>query len=123
MLEVAIEAADWATRNQEPCGIVSCRDARLHREFTGPLWCLLEVYQATWREKYADVARRSLNWLLRLLDKGRYPDSVFTRGERGDEAVVEPYISPVAQNRDVYHMYAGALRLSDSQALGCIPRI
>jgi len=118
LLEVALEVADWAVRTQEPCGIISCRKGTLHREFTGPLWCLLEVYQATWIQKYGDLAERSLNWFLRTLpEPGRYPVSVYTRGERGDEAVVEPASGPSGHARDVYHLFAIALRLFNSKPL------
>ncbi|GAG44816.1 unnamed protein product, partial [marine sediment metagenome] len=117
LLEVARETADWAVRNQETCGIISCRQGTLFREFTGPLWCLLEVYQATWEERYGEVARRSLNWLLRALPApGRYPRSVYTRGDRGDEAVVEKELDSIGAC-DEYHLFAIALRLFDSKTL------
>ena len=118
MLEVAREAADWAVRNQEPSGIVSCRDYALHREFTGPLWTLLEVYQATWEERYGELARRSLNWLLRTLPRpADYPVSVYTRGPRGDEAVIEPPSGPFGHARDLYYLFMIATRIFDSPTL------
>jgi hypothetical protein len=118
LLEVAQEVADWAVRSQENCGIISCRNGVLHREFTGPLWSLLEVYRITWEEKYWDVAGRSINWFLRTIkEPGTYPVSVYTRGERGDEAVIEPYDGPLGHARDVYHLYLSALRLTDSKKL------
>ncbi|HRU07389.1 MAG TPA: glycoside hydrolase family 127 protein, partial [Candidatus Brocadiia bacterium] len=105
LLDVAREYADWVVRTQEPCGIVSCREGVLHREFTGPLWNLLEVYEATWEERYGDVARRSLNWFLRTLPApGEYPISVYTRGDRGDEAVVEPSGGYTGHARDIYRI-------------------
>ncbi|MSS70538.1 MAG: hypothetical protein EXS64_03515 [Candidatus Latescibacteria bacterium] len=91
MYDIAIEVADWAVNTQEPAGVVSCRRGALAREFIGPLNCLMEAYAATWMPKYGDLARRSLNWLLRTQEVvGVYPISVYTRGERGDEAVIEP---------------------------------
>ncbi|MFH1615931.1 MAG: hypothetical protein ABIG61_12715 [Planctomycetota bacterium] len=118
LLEVARETADWAVRTQEPCGIISDRNWPLHREVTGPLWRLLDVYQATWEQKYADVAERSLNWFLRTLPQaGKYPVSVYTRGERGDEAVVEPTSGCTGHSREVYYLLEIALRLFDSKTL------
>lgn len=118
LLEVALEVADWAVRTQEPCGIISCRNGVLHREFTGPLWCVIEAYRATWMEEYGDLAERSLYWFLRTLPRpGYYPVSVYTRGDRGDEAFVEPECTPLAGARDVYHLFSAALRLFDSQRL------
>lgn len=118
LLDVAEEVAGWAVRTQEPAGIISCRNGTLHREFAGPLWGLLEVYQATWNEAYGDLAQRSLNWFLRALPApGRYPLSVYTRGDRGDEAVVEPDCPPSGHARDMYHVFAIGMRLFPSQAL------
>lgn len=118
MLDVAIEAADRVVRTQEPAGILSCRDRRLHREFTGPLSILLDPYQATWAEKYGELARRSLNWLLRTVpEPGRLPNSVFTRGEQGDEAVVQPPCLPEVAWGNKYHVYEPVLRLFPSQTL------
>ena len=37
LLDVALEAADRVVRTQEPVGILSNRERRLHRAFTGPL--------------------------------------------------------------------------------------
>ena len=91
LLDVALEVADWAVRWQEPCGIISNRQAALHREITGPLWCVIEAYKATWAPKYGDLARRTLNWFLKTQPKpGDFPVSVYTRGDLGDEAWVEP---------------------------------
>ena len=118
LLEVAKETADWCVRMQEPCGVISCRNGVLHREFTGPLWNLLEVYQATWEEKYGALARRSLNWFLRTLpEPGNYPVSVYTYGERGDEAVVEPPGGCTGHARDMYYLFEIAYRLFPSQTL------
>ena len=117
MLEVAEEVADWAVRNQEDCGIISCRNGRLHREFTGPLWCLLEVYRVTWKESYGDLARRSMNWFLRTLKNGRYPTSVYTRGVRGDEADIEPIDHLHHHARNISHILSYAHRLFNSKAL------
>ena len=117
-LEVACEAADWVVRTQEPAGILSCRNAALHREFTGPLNILLDLYQATWREAYGWLAERSLNWFLAALPgPGHYPVSLYTRGERGDEAVVEPAVPPVGHARDMYPIFAAGLRLFPSERL------
>ena len=58
------------------------------------------------------LAGRSLNWLLRTVTKpGRLPNSVFTRGERGDEAVVQPPCLPDVAWGNKYHVYEAALRL------------
>ncbi|MDA0335724.1 MAG: hypothetical protein O2782_11200, partial [bacterium] len=117
-LEVAVAAADWVVRTQEPAGILSCRDAALHREFTGPLTILLDVYQATWHEQYGMLAERSLHWFLQALPKpGYYPVSLYTRGPRGDEAVVEPETPPVGHARDMYPIFAAGLRLFPSERL------
>lgn len=117
LLEVVQEVADWVVHSQEPAGILHC-SGTLHREFTGPLWNLLEAYQATWREEYGALAQRSLNWFLRTLPQpGHYPVSVFTRGTRGDEAVVQPPTAPAGHARDVYVLYSIAMRLFPSRAL------
>lgn len=117
-LEVAVEAADWVVRTQEPAGILSCRNAALHREYTGPLTILLDVYRATWRHQYGALAERSLNWFLRALPRpGHYPVSLYTRGARGDEAVVEPEVPPVGHARDMYPVFAAGLRLFPSDRL------
>jgi len=121
LLEVARENADWAVRFQEPCGVLSNREAALHREFTGPLWSVMEVYQATWQQRYGDLARRSLNWFLRTLpEPGRYPISVYTRGEMGDEAVVDPAVAAhecKGHPREIYPLFEIGQRLFDSQTL------
>jgi len=114
-LEVAVEAGDWVVRTQEPAWILSCRDGALHREFTGPLTILLDLYQATWREEYGWLAERSLHWFLQTLPRpGYYPVSLYTRGDRGDEAVVEPETPPVGHARDTYPVFAAGLRLFPS---------
>ena len=118
LLDVALETADWVVRTQTPCGIVSCGSGSLHREFTGPVWTAMEAFQATWKEKYGDVARRSLNWFLRVLPRpGHYPCTLGVCGERGDEAVVAPDGGPLGHARDVYALFEAALRLFDSRAL------
>ena len=111
LLDVAREVADWAVRNQEPCGIISNREQPLHRELTGPLWCVFEVYKATWERRYGDLARRTLHWFLKTQTRpGEFPISVYTRGALGDEAWVEaieskePYKGVVGQ-----HFTAGGL--------------
>ena len=118
LLSVARETADRLVRTQEPAGIISCRHGVLYREFTGPLWSLMEAYQATWDEEYGSLAQRSLNWFLRALPKpGLYPNSIFTRGERGDEAVVQPPCTPPQGATDRYYLFLIALRLFDSKKL------
>ena len=103
---------------EEPVGILSCRHGVLHREFTGPLSILTDVYQATWERKYGEVAERSLNWLLRASpEPGRLPNSVFTRGERGDEAVVQAPTLPEVAWGNKYHLYEPASRLYPSKTL------
>ncbi|OGG52223.1 MAG: hypothetical protein A3F84_20685 [Candidatus Handelsmanbacteria bacterium RIFCSPLOWO2_12_FULL_64_10] len=118
MYDIALEVADWAVNNQEPAGIISCRHGRLNREFTGPLNCVTEAYVATWMPKYGDLARRSLNWLLRTQEEvGIFPVSVFTRGERGDEAVIEPTDRPLSHSGTMYPTYYEGLRHFDSPLL------
>jgi len=116
--DIALEVADWAVSTQEPAGIVSCRSARLNREFTGPLVCVAEAYVATWMPKYGDLARRSLNWLLRTQEEvGTIGISVFTRGEMGDEAVIEPTDQPLSHGGIMYPIYYEGLRHFDSELL------
>ena len=118
LLEVALSAADWAVRSQEPAGIIRNRGSALHREFSGPLLSLLAAYQATWDPKYGDLARRSLNWLLRTQpEPGLIPMSVYTRGERGDEAHVQPADQPGQHAMAMYPLFHDALELFDSQLL------
>ncbi len=118
LLEVAREAGDRIVRLQEPAGILSCRHVGLHREFTGPLSMLLDVYQATWDEKYGVLAERSLNWLLRVSrEPGMLPNGIGTGGERGDEAMVSPEHFPEVAWGNKYHLYAPALRCFPSRPL------
>ncbi|MEX0776329.1 MAG: hypothetical protein WD042_11545 [Phycisphaeraceae bacterium] len=112
LLEVALESADWALRTSELAGIISNRGYALHREYTAPLICLLEAYQATWDDRYGDIALQSLNWLLDTAPRpGLLPISVFTCGERGDEAIVQPSDRPCCHYATVYPLYYDALRL------------
>ena len=118
LLDVALEAGDRIVRLQEPAGILSCRHVGLHREFTGPLSMLLDVYQATWDERYGVLAERSLNWLLRVVrEPGMLPNGIGTGGERGDEAMVSPDHFPEVAWGNKYHVYAPALRCFPSRAL------
>ncbi|MBI4244501.1 MAG: glycoside hydrolase family 127 protein [Planctomycetes bacterium] len=120
LLEVSLEVADWVIRWQEPCGIISNRDGALHREFTGPLWCLMEAYKATWETKYEDLARRSLNWFLKTQSKpGTFPISVYTRGERGNEAWVEPTDEPAVHQAagGIYEIFRDGMRFFPSRLL------
>jgi hypothetical protein len=90
IFDVCREVADWALSQQEPCGILANRSAALVREYTSPLANLLEFYQATWDERYVELAQRSLKWLLLVMpEPGCFMQSVFTAGEEGDEAEVE----------------------------------
>ena len=90
LFEVCREIADWALRHREPCGIVANRQGALVREFTTPVANLLEFYQATGERRYFEPARRSVKWLLRTMpEPGKFAQSVYTAGERGDEAEVE----------------------------------
>ena len=116
--ELALEAAECLLYDKlEPCGIVNSF-SRLYREFTGPLAILIEAYQLTWHEKYGEPARRSLAWLLRTVrTPGHLPGSVYTRGPRGTEAVVEPEFPPGAGACNPYHVFDPALRLFPSQTL------
>lgn len=118
ILDVACEAADNAVRTQEPAGILSCRHGVLHREFTGPLWSLMEAYRATWREDYGELASRSLAWFLRSIPApGMYPNSVFTRGERGDEAVVQGPCTPPQSATEKYYLFRMGMELFPSSVL------
>lgn len=89
IFDVCGEIADWVMAQQEPCGIFRNSGA-LVREFTTPVANLLEFYQATWDRRYFELARRSLRWLLKACpEPGSMPQSIYTGGERGDEAEVE----------------------------------
>lgn len=117
LLDVAREAADRVVRTQKPAGILSCGGS-LHREFTGPLSILMDMYQTTWEEKYGILAERSLNWLLRTVTvPGRLPNSMSTRGLRGDEAFVQSPCLPEVSWGNKYQLYEPALRLFPSAAL------
>ena len=112
LLDVALEVADWAVRNQEPCGIISNREGVLHRELTGPLWCVIEAYKATWNRMYGDLARRTLNWLLKTQrTPGEFPISIYTRGDTGDEAFVETVDISKGRYKDAVgqHFAAGGI--------------
>ena len=118
MREIALEPADRAVRIQEDAGIYSNRSRGLNREFSGPLLCLIEAYLDTWARKYGDLARRSLNWYLRTQDKpGSFPVSVYTRGDRGDEAVLEGEHQPHNYQGTLYPTYYEGLRLFESPLL------
>jgi hypothetical protein len=118
LLDVAREAADRVVSTQEPAGILSVRQGGLHRNFTGPLSILLDVYQATWEEQYGELARRSLNWMLRTVpEPGRLPNAIFTGGDRGDEAAVHPACLPEVAWGNKYQLYEPALRLINSKTL------
>ncbi len=116
--EIALEPADRAVRIQEDAGIYSNPTGTLNREFTGPLLCVIEAYLNTWGRKYGDLARRSLNWYLRTQDKpGSFPVSVYTRGDRGDEAVLEGEHQPHNYQGTLYPTYYEGLRLFESPLL------
>lgn len=118
MREIALEVADNAVRNQETAGIISNRRGRLNREYTGPLVCVIEAYLDTWAATYGDLARRSLNWLLRAQSRpGIFPISVYTRGARGGEALVEPSDEPLHHAGIVYPIFYEGLRHFDSPLL------
>ena len=118
LLDVATEAADHVIDTQEPSGIVSCRNGYMYREFAGPMSILMDVYQATWEQRYADTASRSLNWLLRTVPApGRFPYTILTRGDRGDEAFVQPPGWPEACYGNNFQIYDAALRLFASEPL------
>ncbi len=118
LLDVAKEAADRIVQTQEPAGILSCRHGYLHREFTGPLSILLDVYQTTWEEKYGILGEKSLNWMLRLIrTPGGMPNGIFTAGQRGDEGMVTLECFPEVAWGNKYHLYAPALRCFPSKAL------
>src|SRR5437870_4146156 len=118
MHEIGLEVADGAVRNQEKAGIISNRSKALNREFATPLLCVMEAYVDSWDRKYEDLARRSLNWFLRTQQSpGVFPTSVYTRGERGDEAVVVPSQNPVDLSAMVYPIFYEGLRHFDTPLL------
>ncbi|MFC1601087.1 hypothetical protein ACFL34_01895 [Candidatus Sumerlaeota bacterium] len=118
LLDVAREAGDCYVRTQEPAGILSCRTGWLHREFTGPLSILLDMYEATWEEKYGLLAEHSLSWLLRTVrTPGMLPNGIFMSGPRGNEAVVTFSHYPELAWGNKYHLYAPALRNFRSKEL------
>ena len=118
MREIALEPADWAVRHQEDAGIISCRNGVLNREFTGPLNCVIEAFLDTWAMKYEDLARRSLNWLLRAQESpGVWPRSVFTRGDRGDELHIDGEYAPLNHGGILYPIFYEGLRHFDSPLL------
>ena len=118
MREIALEPADRAVRIQEDAGIYSNPTGGLNREFSGPLLCVIEAYLDTWARKYGDLARRSLNWYLRTQDKpGSFPVSVYTRGDLGDEAVLEGEHQPHNYQGTLYPTFYEGLRLFESPLL------
>jgi hypothetical protein len=118
MREIGREVADGAVRSQEKAGIISNRTRRLNREFTSPILCLMEAYVDSWDATYGDLARRSLKWFMLTQEKpGLFPESVFTRGPLGDEAVVEPVPYPVALSAMSYPTFYEALRHFDEPLL------
>lgn len=118
LLDVACEAAERIVLTQEASGILSCRNGFLHREFTGPLSILLDVYEATWEEKYGVLAERSLSWLLRTVrTPGLLPNGIFMSGTRGNEAIVTPDFFPEVAWGNKYHLYSPALRNFRSKEL------
>jgi len=111
MKEIGLEVADWAVRTKEKAGIIKNRGGQLNREFTGPLVCVVEAYVATWKSEYGDLARRSLNWFLRTQKKpGIWATSVYTRGEQGDEAVIQGRYAPLNHGGIMYPIFYEALR-------------
>ncbi len=117
LLEVGLEVANGVLDKMVPCGILKSFSA-LYREFTGPLSILIQAYEATWHEKYGTPAARSLNWLLRTVrTPGWFPRSVYTRGARGDEAVVDAASPPGQGACDPYHGLDPALRIFPSRQL------
>ena len=63
-------------------------------------------------------ARRSFNWFLRAIpEPGLYPNSIFTRGQRGDEAVVQAPCTPPQSATEKYFLFRMGLRFFDSDAL------
>ena len=118
LLEVALEAADWAVRNQEPAGIITERRGGGKREFTGPLACVIEAYLVTWAEKYGGLARRSLNWLLKTQSvPGLIPSSAQTLGDLGEEAFVQPSSKPAQHGGIMFSIYYEGVRHFNSDLL------
>lgn len=116
--DVIDEVGNWLLSHQTPAGILACTRV-LNREYVLPLANLMSLYRLTWQERYGDMARRTLNWLLRALPRpGAYPVSIFTAGERGDEAVVGPDFGCGGWHaRDIYQLLSESLYLFDSQTL------
>ena len=87
---VARAAADNAVRNQTPGGVIQGQG--LNREVTGPLLALVEVFEATWENRYLEVIERTLDVLRKANDPstGASPVSLFTgMGDWKDEVWVQ----------------------------------
>jgi hypothetical protein len=69
------------------------------------LWIRRTFHQWQLPRRPDVFARRSFHWLLRTVpEPGQLPNSVFTRGERGDEAVVQPPCLPEVDWGNKYHV-------------------
>ena len=111
-LDAVRETAEGILAGQEPCSIVANREGVLRREFASPMTNLWEVYKATWEEKYADVARRTLKWFLKTRHEcGQFPRDVFTSGPRGDRGRVSDVVGAGGGGREGY-TFAEAYRLT-----------
>ena len=112
LLDVAEEAAERIFNHcQERIGIIA-NSGVLLREYVGPISVLLEIYQATWKEKYFWLAERSLDILLRSRNGEKYmPNSIKTSGFLGNEILVQAPGYPEVAWGNRYQMYESALRL------------
>ncbi len=120
LLDISEEAADRLVRLQTPGGVIfhPPDQGRLLREITGPISVLLEVYQATWNDKYGRLAENSLNWLLRTMNENlTLPNSISTDGVLGDEALIQPPELPEQSWGNMYHVYELTMRFFPSQTL------
>ena len=112
LLDVAEMTADRIFNYcQERIGIIA-NGGGLLREYVGPISVLLDVYQATWKEKYFWLAKRSLDVLLQSRNDEKYmPNSIKTSGFLGNEIMVQPPGYPEVAWGNRYLVYESALRL------------
>ena len=112
MFDVAGETAERIFNHcQERFGIIASEGGLLW-EYVGSITVLLDMYQATWKEKYVWLAKRSLDILLRSRDGKQYmPNSIRTSGFLGNEILVQSEGYPEVAWGNRYLLYESALRL------------
>jgi len=121
LLDVAEETASRIFDHyQERIGIVANRGNDSYgigfvREYTGAISVLMDIYQATWKEKYFWLAERSFNILLKSLGDTKYiPHKIMTSGYMGNEIHVAPNIGgPGPYWGNLYWLLESALRLTE----------